>query len=99
MLREGMMNRMKPAWQSNDIDSYRGHIKEMSRDHNGCRILQQCLDECSDRIIPMIYEEVGNELTDLMMDSFGNYLFQKLLDVSSTEQRRSVVTLQKKPHS
>ena len=40
----------------------------------------------------MIYDEVGNELTELMMDSFGNYLFQKLLDVSSTEQRRSVVT-------
>ena len=25
------------------------------------------------------------------MDSFGNYLFQKLLDVSSDDQRRDVV--------
>ena len=79
------------SWQNNDVDSYRGHIKEMSRDHNGCRALQQCLDDCPDRIISIIYDEVGDELTDLMMDSFGNYLFQKLLDVSSVEQRRKVV--------
>lgn len=85
------MNSMKPTWQTSDIESYRGHIKEMSRDHNGCRLLQQCLDDNAERIIPMIYDEVGNELTDLMMDSFGNYLFQKLLDVSTPEQRRSVV--------
>lgn len=83
---------MKPSsWQTNDIDSYRGHIKDMSHDHNGCRALQQCLDECPDRVINMIYDEVGNELTELMMDSFGNYLFQKLLDVSSVEQRYNVV--------
>lgn len=87
-----VMFRMKPSsWQNNDIDSYRGHIKDMSHDHNGCRALQQCLDECPDRVINMIYDEVGNELTELMMDSFGNYLFQKLLDVSSVEQRYNVV--------
>ena len=78
-------------WQSNDIDSYRGHIKEMSHDHNGCRALQQCLDVDRQKMIPIIYEEVGDSLTELMMDSFGNYLFQKLLDVSSVEQRREVV--------
>lgn len=86
-----IMNRMKTSWQPNDIDSFRSHIKEMSCDHNGCRTLQQCLDEYPQRIIPIIYEEVGNELTELMMNSFGNYLFQKLLDVSTVEQRRSVV--------
>ena len=78
-------------WQSNDIDSYRGHIKEMSHDHNGCRTLQQCLSDDPQKMIPIIYEEVGDSLTELMMDSFGNYLFQKLLDVSSVEQRREVV--------
>ena len=79
------------AWQTGEVESFRGHIKDMSRDHNGCRTLQQCLDECPQKIVPMIYEEVGNELTELMMDSFGNYLFQKLLDVSSDDQRRDVV--------
>ena len=79
------------AWQTGDVDSYRGHIKEMSRDHNGCRALQQCLDDCTEKGVKMIYEEVGGELTELMMDSFGNYLFQKLVEVSSDEQRRVVV--------
>lgn len=79
------------SWQTGDVESFRGHIKDMSRDHNGCRTLQQCLDECPLKIVPMIYDEVGNELTDLMMDSFGNYLFQKLLDVSSDDQRREVL--------
>lgn len=79
------------AWQNGDIESYRGHIREMSRDHNGCRALQQCLDEHPEKVVDMIYDEVGNELTELMMDSFGNYLFQKLLDVSTPKQRREVV--------
>ena len=86
------------AWQNGDIESYRGHIKEMSRDHNGCRALQQSLDNCPEKVVNMIYDEVGNELTDLMMDSFGNYLFQKLLDVSSPEQRRDVVGLEEETH-
>ncbi|KAK8806494.1 hypothetical protein WA588_003061 [Blastocystis sp. NMH] len=79
------------AWQNGDIESYRGHIREMSRDHNGCRALQQCLDEHPEKVVDMIYDEVGNELTELMMDSFGNYLFQKLLDVSTPKQRREVL--------
>ena len=79
------------AWQNGDIESYRGHIMEMSRDHNGCRALQQSLDNCPEKVVGMIYDEVGGELTELMMDSFGNYLFQKLLDVSTPEQRREVV--------
>lgn len=81
------------AWQNGDIESYRGHIREMSRDHNGCRALQQCLDEHPEKVVDMIYDEVGNELTELMMDSFGNYLFQKLLDVSTPKQRREVVAM------
>lgn len=59
------------------------------------RALQQSLDNCPEKVVSMIYDEVGNELTDLMMDSFGNYLFQKLLDVSSPEQRREVVCFEK----
>lgn len=78
-------------WQTSDAESFRGHIKEMSCDHNGCRTLQQALDNNPQKVVRMIYEEVGDDLTSLMMDAFGNYLFQKLLDVSSPEQRRSVV--------
>ena len=78
-------------WQASDIDSFVGHIKKMSGDHSGCRTLQQCLDIAPQKMIPIIYKEVGDSLTELMMDSFGNYLFQKLLDMSTVEQRREVV--------
>lgn len=97
--RAGVMSSAKNTlWQSSDVDSYIGHIKEMSKDHNGCRALQQCLDDCPQKMVSIIYEEVGNDLTELMMDSFGNYLFQKLLDVSSSEQRREVVSVGEVPH-
>ena len=97
--RAGVMSSAKNTlWQSSDVDSYIGHIKEMSKDHNGCCALQQCLDDCPQKMVSIIYEEVGNDLTELMMDSFGNYLFQKLLDVSSSEQRREVVSVGEVPH-
>lgn len=97
--RTGVMRSTKSTlWQSSDVDSYIGHIKEMSKDHNGCRALQQCLDDCPQKMVSIIYEEVGNDLTELMMDSFGNYLFQKLLDVSSSEQRREVVRVGESAH-
>ncbi len=53
--------------------------------------MQQCLDDGSSMIVETIYAEVEDHLIDLMHDSFGNYLFQKLLDNTNDEQRRQIV--------
>lgn len=38
-----------------------------------------------------IYAALGDEVQCLVMDQYGNYLFQKLVDMSSDDQRREVV--------
>ncbi len=63
----------------------------MARDQNGCRFLQRKFDEGGPTAIGMVFPEILEHLVDLMMDPFGNYLVQKLLDRCSEEQRLQVL--------
>lgn len=57
-----------------------GKVVTMSRDQDGCRLLQQKLDDGHARIRDMVFQETLPHLPELMVDPFGNYLFQKLLE-------------------
>lgn len=62
----------------------------VAKDQNGCRFLQRKFDEGGPAAIQAVLPEVLEHLIDLMMDPFGNYLVQKLLDRCSEEQRLAV---------
>ena len=62
----------------------------VAKDQNGCRFLQRKFDEGGAASIGAVLPEVLENLVDLMMDPFGNYLVQKLLDRCSEEQRMQV---------
>ena len=62
----------------------------VAKDQNGCRFLQRKFDEGGPAAIQAVLPEVLEHLIDLMMDPFGNYLIQKLLDRCSEEQRLAV---------
>ena len=62
----------------------------VAKDQNGCRFLQRKFDEGGTTAIGAVLPEVLEHLIDLMMDPFGNYLIQKLLDRCSEEQRMQV---------
>lgn len=62
----------------------------MAKDQNGCRFLQRKFDEGGPTAIGAVLPEVLEHLVDLMMDPFGNYLIQKLLDRCSEDQRMQV---------
>lgn len=59
----------------------------VAKDQNGCRFLQRKFDEGGATAVGAVLPEVLEHLVDLMMDPFGNYLIQKLLDRCSEEQR------------
>ena len=59
----------------------------LARDQHGCRFLQRKFDEGGAAAVETVFEEVLDQLVDLMVDPFGNYLVQKLLDICSDEQR------------
>ena len=55
-----------------------GQIATLARDQHGCRFLQRKFDEDGVEAVDSCFPEILDEVVDLMMDPFGNYLVQKL---------------------
>lgn len=64
-----------------------GHVRRLSRDQVGCRLLQQALDEEGDSAATLILNEGLTFWGEAMVDPFGNYLFQKILEKITPEER------------
>jgi hypothetical protein len=65
---------------------------EMAKDQIGCRMLQRKLEEVNPFSIQTIFEQIQPHLTELMIDPFGNYLIQKLLEVCEENVFSSTIT-------
>ena len=65
----------------------------MARDQVGCRFLQKKLEEQNPFTYQTIYEQVFDELGSLMVHPFGNYLCQKLFEVSEESFLVSILNL------
>lgn len=74
------------------VEDIRGRVFAMSKDQNGCRLLQEQLDY-ADRsdLCDVIYREALDHLAEMMVDPFGNYLFQKLLERVGGPQRLAII--------
>lgn len=68
------------APQRPQLDELVGNVRRLSRDQVGCRLLQQALDEEGPMAATMILEEGLSFWGEAMVDPFGNYLFQKILE-------------------
>ncbi len=55
-----------------------------------CRFLQRKFDEAGAAAVALVLPEVLANLIELMMDPFGNYLVQKMLDRCNEDQRLEV---------
>ena len=64
-----------------------GHVRRLSRDQVGCRLLQQALDEEGDSAATSILNEGLSFWGEAMVDPFGNYLFQKILEKITPSER------------
>lgn len=69
------------------LSSLLGHVRRLSRDQVGCRLLQQSLDEDGPVAATAILQEGIPFLAETMTDPFGNYLFQKVLEKVNDEER------------
>lgn len=89
------------------LEDFSGSIWNLCKDQHGCRFLQRQLDlgkEAANKMnatekdvltndvaATMIFNEIYLRVVDLMVDPFGNYLIQKLLENVSTDQRLVMV--------
>jgi hypothetical protein len=68
-----------------------GNVRRLSRDQVGCRLLQQALDEDGPTAATAILNEGLTFWAEAMVDPFGNYLFQKILERITPEERVTLV--------
>ncbi|CAJ1974114.1 unnamed protein product [Sphenostylis stenocarpa] len=69
------------------------NIYNLAKDQNGCRFLQRMVDEGSFGDMCVVFEGIIGNVVELMVDSFGNYLVQKLLDFCTDDQRLQIVLM------
>ena len=68
-----------------------GNVRRLSRDQVGCRLLQQALDEDGPTAATAILHEGLSFWAEAMVDPFGNYLFQKILERITPDERVTLV--------
>ncbi|XP_028117912.1 uncharacterized protein LOC114315496 [Camellia sinensis] len=87
---------LQPTFSS--LAQIQGCMYFMAKDQHGCRFLQKIFDEGTSQDVQIIFNEIINHVVELMMNSFGNYLMQKLLEVCSEEQRMHIVLMVTEGH-
>ncbi|KAH0765056.1 hypothetical protein KY285_000927 [Solanum tuberosum] len=84
-------HRWSQSQEYNLIDDFAGRIYLMAKDQNGCRFLQRKFAEGSSEDVEKIFPEIIVHIVELMIDPFGNYLVQKLLEVCNEGQRMQIL--------
>ncbi|XWS63158.1 hypothetical protein CRYUN_Cryun06bG0072200 [Craigia yunnanensis] len=77
----------------NSLAEARGYIYLIAKDQHGCRFLQRLFDEGTQQDKQIIFNEIIDHIVELMMNPFGNYLMQKLLEVCNEEQRMQILLM------
>ncbi|KAJ9079355.1 hypothetical protein DSO57_1036209 [Entomophthora muscae] len=70
-----------------DFSTYVGKLYSLCQDQLGCRYLQKTLEEGDPSFSAHIFAELSPYFAELMIDPFGNYLSQKLMEWASGAQR------------
>ncbi|KAF7016660.1 hypothetical protein CFC21_030209 [Triticum aestivum] len=83
---------MKPCELNyNSVDEVAGRIYMLAKDQNGCRFLQKVFAQGSQEDVERVFAEIIDHIGELMVDPFGNYLVQKLLEGCSDDQRMRIL--------
>ncbi|KAK4667282.1 hypothetical protein QC763_307810 [Podospora pseudopauciseta] len=78
-------------YQNMTLEKAEGNINNLARDQHGCRFLQKQLENRIPHEVHAIYREVLPHVHELMIDPFGNYLCQKLLEYCTDDERTELI--------
>lgn len=82
---------MHPGSVYSSLAEIEGRIFSVAKDQHGCRFLQRKFDEGAIEDVQKIFSEIIDHAVELMVDPFGNYLIQKLLEVCTDDQRTELL--------
>lgn len=76
------------------IYDFRGRIMLLAKEQCGCRVLQEMMKSLkSQQEISLVFSEMIDNVIELMMDPFGNYVFQKLVEICSEQQMTHIILI------
>ncbi|XP_020552057.1 putative pumilio homolog 8, chloroplastic [Sesamum indicum] len=75
------------------LEDLRGKMCLYAKDQHRCRYLQTVVEEGKPEEIHAIFSEVKDQICELMINQYGNYLIQKLLEVCNEGQMTELVVL------
>lgn len=75
------------------LASFKGKMLEMSQDQIGCRYFQEKICKEGSFALNIIKTELEGNYQWLMMDTFGNYLFQKIIECVSVTERTKILQI------
>ncbi|KAK1418286.1 hypothetical protein QVD17_27429 [Tagetes erecta] len=75
----------------NTLADVKGYIYMFAKEQNGCRFIQSVFDEENPKHVEMVFDDTIGHVNELMVNPFGNYLMQKLLEVCNEEQRMCIL--------
>ena len=88
---DGSLTNLYSSSQRPSLRALLGNVRRLSRDQVGCRLLQQALDEDGATAATAILNEGLTFWAEAMVDPFGNYLFQKILERITPDERVTLV--------
>lgn len=68
-----------------ELDDVLGDALEFCKDQVGSRFIQEVIPKTDDEVIIEFYNEINDHVYQLMVDVFGNYVIQKLLETIKNE--------------
>eukprot|EP00340_Litonotus_pictus_P010928 CAMPEP_0170537786 /NCGR_PEP_ID=MMETSP0209-20121228/102927_1 /TAXON_ID=665100 ORGANISM="Litonotus pictus, Strain P1" /NCGR_SAMPLE_ID=MMETSP0209 /ASSEMBLY_ACC=CAM_ASM_000301 /LENGTH=825 /DNA_ID=CAMNT_0010839361 /DNA_START=1 /DNA_END=2479 /DNA_ORIENTATION=- len=68
------------------------NVLSLSKEQLGCRKLQKILEDNKSVGSILIYPKIKNNINETIIDQFGNYLIQKLIETLSIQQIKEMVS-------
>lgn len=71
----------------NFYKSFEGKFLILLKNYNGSLLMQNCLELTDKAIISKIFSEINNNISELLIDAYGNYFCQKLYQFLNQSER------------
>lgn len=69
------------------LEDHVGSIVEFAKTYSGSRVLQKFFPRANQQEIDIVIQEIEENIHDLMLDPYANYMFQTLAQSCSGDQR------------